>query len=166
LRFNRPLEHAAQQLRDDAAEAAERAAEVERLRSEGLPALDPDEAPADLWRVRLNDLRDSEGQPVPEEEWPNVPGAAVVVVQVWEYPETDNEDEDADADADPDAVQVFDAVWVCTRPRGGEPAPQVRQPEPERQPRSRAGRGQPRGPARRASHRHRQQQGLEVRPVD
>jgi ParB family chromosome partitioning protein len=117
LRFNRPLEHAAQQLRDDAAEAAERAAEAERLRNEGLPALDSAQAPADLWRVRLSDLRDSEGQPVPEEEWPNVPGAAVVVVQVWEHPETDGEDEDEDPDEHADAVQVFDAAWICTDPK-------------------------------------------------
>jgi ParB family transcriptional regulator, chromosome partitioning protein len=50
------LEHTAQRLRDDAAERAELEAEIDRLRGEGLPVLDPDEV-AHPHRLRLVDPR-------------------------------------------------------------------------------------------------------------
>ena len=116
--YGRSLVHAAQLLRDEAQERAVLLAEVERLRAEGLPVLDPSEV-GDTHRLRLSDhVRASDGEPVPEDEWPNLPGAAVVVVSEWEYPETDDEsDEDQGDDAtDAEPVQVFTPVWVCRDP--------------------------------------------------
>jgi ParB family chromosome partitioning protein len=61
LRRGTPLAHAAQLLRDEAAERADQLAEVARLRGEGLPVLDPDDVPGSLWRIGLEDLRDADG---------------------------------------------------------------------------------------------------------
>jgi ParB family chromosome partitioning protein len=109
--FGRPLEHVAQQLRDEAKERTLLLAEVDRLRAEGLPVLDPDEV-HDAHRLRLADhVRATDGEPVPEDDWPTVPGTAVVVVSEWEYPER----EDAD-DAEDEPVQVFKPVWICRDP--------------------------------------------------
>lgn len=122
LRYREPLPHVAQRLRDDAAEAAALAVEIERLRAEGLPVLDPHDVPSNLWRIALADLRDGDGQPVPSETWPNVPGAGVVVVQDWEFPDSTDADEDAsadNADDEPDraeAVRVYHLRWICTDP--------------------------------------------------
>jgi ParB family transcriptional regulator, chromosome partitioning protein len=111
----RPLSHTAQRLRDEARERAVLLTEVDRLRADGLPVLDPGEV-RDVHRFRLSDhVRAADGEPVPEDEWPNLPGAAVVVVSDWEYPETgdDNDDEDA-TNAEP--VQAFTPVWICREP--------------------------------------------------
>ncbi|MBM0127886.1 hypothetical protein [Pimelobacter simplex] len=82
--------------------------------------------------LRIERLVTAEGEPVPEEEWPNVPGARVQVVKEWVYPEdeydesedgTDDEDEDYEP-AEP--YQQYVPVWVITdldasglRRRGG-----------------------------------------------
>jgi ParB family chromosome partitioning protein len=115
--FSRPLAHTAQRLRDEARERAVLVTEVDRLRADGLPVLDPDEV-SDAHRLRLSDLvRTSDGEPVPEDEWPSVQGAAVVVVSEWEYPDADDEG-DGSGDDEPDAepVQVFTPVWICRDP--------------------------------------------------
>ena len=102
-------------MRDEAQERAVLLAEVDRLRADGLPVLDPDEV-RDVHRFRLSDhVRAADGEPVPEDEWPNLPGAAVVVVSEWEYPETGDDSDDEDAtDAEP--VHVFTPVWICRDP--------------------------------------------------
>lgn len=115
LQFGRPLAHVAQQLRDEAAERAELLAEVERLGNEGVPVLDPDKAPTSLWGIKLADLQDAEGNPVPEESWPTIAGAFVVVTTEWEYPDTDDSD-DTDYDEVADAVRAFAPVWIVPDP--------------------------------------------------
>jgi ParB family transcriptional regulator, chromosome partitioning protein len=45
--------------------------------------------------LRIERLVTADGEPLPEEEWPNVPGARVQVVREWVYPE-DEYDEDAE----------------------------------------------------------------------
>jgi ParB family chromosome partitioning protein len=91
---------------------------VDRLRAEGLPVVDPDEV-RDAHRLRLADhVRAADGEPIPEDDWPSLPGAAVVVVGEWEYPEREDA-EDAEEDEDePEAepVQVFKPVWICRDP--------------------------------------------------
>ena len=79
----------AQRLRDEAAEAAALRAEADRLTRQGLPVIDPAQAP-DPFRDRcaMQDLRTSDGEVVPEADWPTVPGAAVVLVRDWEDPQT------------------------------------------------------------------------------
>lgn len=113
--FGRPLSHTAQRLRDDAQERAVLLTEVDRLRADGLPVLDPGEV-RDVHRFRLSDhVRAADGEPVSEDEWPNLPGAAVVVISEWEYPASgDNSDDEDAADAEP--VQVFTPVWICRDP--------------------------------------------------
>ena len=115
VQYGRPVAHVAQQLRDEAAERAELLAEVERLRAEGLPVLDPDDAPTSLWRIKLADLRDAEGNPVPEGSWPDLDGAFVVVTAEWEYPGTGDED-DPDHEEVADAVRVFVPEWIVPDP--------------------------------------------------
>lgn len=113
--FSRPLEHVAQRLRDEAAERAALLAEVDRLRAEGLPVLDPDEV-RDARGLRLDDhVRAADGEGIAEDDWPTVPGAAVVVVSEWEYPDNDATDEDDD-EPDDEPVQVFKPVWICRDP--------------------------------------------------
>lgn len=132
------LVHEAQRLRDEAAERAVFDAEVERLRGEGLPVLSGDEATEAHHALRVERLRTSEDEPVPVEDWPNVPSAAVIVVEEWHYPaddETDSEgagedgsaadaesedDEDEDEYAEP--VKVYTPVWVVTDPAAVEEA--------------------------------------------
>jgi ParB family chromosome partitioning protein len=93
---------------------------VERLRGEGLPVLDPDDAPGSLWRVRLEDLRDVVGDPVPVESWPQVEGAVVVVTTEWVYPDATSADEEdtdepvRDGDAEPE--RGFVPVWIVPDP--------------------------------------------------
>ena len=131
-RFRRSLTHEAQQLRDEAAEREAGAAEVERLRAEGLPVLTAEEVAEADEVLRIERLVTAEGEPVPEEEWPNVPGARVHVVKEWVYPEdeydeseegTDDEDRE---DEDYEPYQQYVPVWVVTdldasglRRRGG-----------------------------------------------
>jgi ParB family chromosome partitioning protein len=135
LRWGKSLEHTAQQLRDAAAEVAAVAGEADRLRADGLPALDPADAPGDLRRLRLDSLVTLDGADVPEADWPKIPGAAVVVIQQWRYPpefaadQQDDGTEDQDEDVDP--VLVLAPVWICTRPRGSTAGVPVRQPRRE-----------------------------------
>lgn len=129
-RWRRSLAHEAQRLRDEAAEREADAAEVERLRAEGLPVLSAEEV-ADADEVlRIERLVAEDGEPLAEEEWPNVPGARVQVVKEWVYPEDgyDVESEDGgDEDDEPaEPYQQYVPVWVVTdlaasglRRRGG-----------------------------------------------
>lgn len=127
-RYRQPLAHAAQRLRDEAEERAADAAEVERLRAEGLPVLTAEEvaeAEQSGEVLRIDRLVTAEGEPVAEEEWPNVPGARVRVFKEWVYPEDeydeaseDGTDEEGGADegdyepAEPH--QQYVPVWVVT----------------------------------------------------
>lgn len=125
------LVHEAQRLRDEAAEQAVFDAEVERLRGEGLPVLTGDEAAEARHALRVERLRTSDDEPVPVEEWPNVPSAAVIVTEEWHYPDDETDSDDADEDASPtgddaeededeyehaEPVKVYTPVWVVTDP--------------------------------------------------
>ncbi len=129
LRWGHGLDHEAQRLRDEATERAEYAAEVERLRGDGLPVLTAEEATeVQATAVAIEDLRSPEGEPVPVEDWASVTEAAVILTEEWDYPEPatndsadgDSEeetDEQTDEDAekeDPEPVKVFTATWVVT----------------------------------------------------
>ena len=120
-RWRRSLAHEAQRLRDEAAERETDAAEVERLRAEGLPVLSAEEVEEADEVLRIERLVTAEGEPLPEEEWPNVPGARVHVVKEWVYPEDeyDEENEDGDESEDEDyepaePYQQYVPVWVVT----------------------------------------------------
>lgn len=120
--WGRPLAHTAQRLRDEAAERALLLAEAARLRAEGVPALDPGEVP-DAHRLRMADLvRASDGEPIPEEKWPSVTGAAVVVVGEWAYPDDDTTESNSDHiaeiadEGESEPVQVLVPVWICRDP--------------------------------------------------
>lgn len=111
----RQIPHIVQRLRDERAEARALQNEVDRLRAEGLPVLDPGDVPSDLHRHAMANLRTDDGGIVPEETWPTVTGAAVAVTVEWvqaDEPETDDEDEDDE----PEDRQVYVPVWVCTDP--------------------------------------------------
>ena len=133
-RWGRSLAHESQRLRDEAAEREADDAEVERLRAEGLPVLSAEEVAEADEVLRIQRLVTEDGEPLPEEEWPNVPGARVQVVKEWVYPEdaydeesedgTDEEEEDDYEPAEP--YQQYMPVWVVTdlaasglRRRGG-----------------------------------------------
>ncbi len=132
-RWRRSLAHEAQRLRDEAAEREADAAEVERLRAEGLPVLSAEEVAEADEVLRIERLVTEDGEPLPEEEWPNVPGARVQVVKEWVYPEDeyDEESEDGSDEEDDDyepaePYQQYVPVWVVTdlaasglRRRGG-----------------------------------------------
>lgn len=118
----RPLTHVAQQLRDEAEERADVLAEINRLRAEGLPVLDPDEI-TDVRRLRLANLVGAvDGESVPEDQWPGVPGAAVVLVTTWEYPTPDlpaEPDDGGESDGeggDDEAMRVHRPMWICRDP--------------------------------------------------
>lgn len=104
------LEHTAQQLRDARAEVAQREQVAATLRAEGLPVLSPEQTPASLRGLRLAGLRDEQDAPIPEEQWPSTPGAAVVLEAEWVYP-----DDQADED-EQDAHLTYVPVWICTDP--------------------------------------------------
>lgn len=123
------LEHMAQRLRDEAAERAADAAEIERLRAEGLPVLTADEVIDAGEVLSISRLVNSEGETLPEEEWPNVPGARVHVTKEWVYPEDEADEDETDEEevvedgeqgeegedyqpAEP--YQVYVPVWVVT----------------------------------------------------
>ncbi|MBM6402162.1 ParB/RepB/Spo0J family partition protein [Phycicoccus sonneratiae] len=125
--WGRPLEHTAQRLRDARAEAHAVRAEADRLRDQGMPALDPDEVPERTWPLRLDGLVTADGEPVPEADWPNVPGAAVVVRAEWAYPD---EDDTEDSDADGEPVLRFVPVWICTEPAAAGLRSAYDQPSP------------------------------------
>ncbi|MBP6136728.1 ParB/RepB/Spo0J family partition protein, partial [Candidatus Microthrix sp.] len=115
--YQRPrIAHIVQRLRDERADAQALQAEVDRLRTEGLTVLDPQDVPRDLHRHRLANLRDADGQHVPEEHWAAVPGAAVAVAVEWSEPD---EDQDAGEDGvEPtEPEQVYVPVWICTDPQ-------------------------------------------------
>ena len=135
-KWRRSLAHEAQRLRDEAAEREADAAEVERLRAEGLPVLTAEEveqAEQSGEVLPIERLVTEDGEPVAEEEWPNVPGARVQVVKEWVYPEDDYDEEREDGtdeeseDHEPaEPYQQYAAVWVVTdldacglRRRGG-----------------------------------------------
>lgn len=113
--WGRPIEHTAQRLRDARTEAEAVRVEADRLRSQGLPVLDPAEVPERTWPLRLDGLVTADGEPVPEADWPNVPGAAVVVRAEWTYPDEADEDSD-DARGGDQPVLRFVPVWICTDP--------------------------------------------------
>lgn len=132
-RYRQSLAHVAQRLRDEAAEREADAAEVERLRAEGLPVLSAEEvaevAEADEV-LRIERLVTEDGEPLPEEEWPDVPGARVQVVKEWVYAEDEYDEEQEDGsdeeDEDDEPYQQYVPVWVVTdlaasglRRRGG-----------------------------------------------
>lgn len=118
-RWGHPMDHLVQRLRDEAAEREVLAAEIERLRSEGLPVLTIEEvAEAEqIWRI--DRLLTADGDPVPADERRLVPGARVQVVKEWVYPE-DMWPEDTDAETDTEdsspsePEEVYDPVWVVT----------------------------------------------------
>ncbi len=123
-RWRHSLAHEAQRLRDEAAEREADAAEVERLRAEGLPVLTAEEIADSDEVLRIERLVTAEGEPLPEEEWPNVPGARVQVVKEWVYPEDEYDDTDKDeAEASEqddeeyepaEPYQQYVPVWVVT----------------------------------------------------
>lgn len=121
-RWERPrLAHIAQRLRDERTERTALRAEVERLRTEGLPVLDPADVTPGVRRLIFEDLRDQDGQPVPTEQWASTPGAAVVVTVDWRQDDDeatgpDDEDDDDQERAEPRKVYV--PVWVCIDPAG------------------------------------------------
>lgn len=124
-RWRRSLAHEAQRLRDEAAEREADAAEVERLRAEGLPILSAEEVAEADEVLRIERLVTEDGESLPEEEWPNVPGARVQVVKEWVYPE-DEDDEEHEDDEPAEPYQQYVPVWVVTdldasglRRRGG-----------------------------------------------
>ena len=132
-RWGRSLAHESQRLRDEAAERDADAAEVERLRAEGLPVLSAEEVAEADEVLRIERLVTEDGEPLPEEEWPNVPGARVNVVKEWVYPE-DAYDEESEVGTDEqnddyepaEPYQQYMPVWVVTdlaasglRRRGG-----------------------------------------------
>ncbi len=131
-KWRRSLTHEAQRLRDEAAEREADAAEVERLRTEGLPVLSAEEVQEADEVLRIERLVTEDGEPLPEEEWPNVPGARLHVVKEWVYPEDECDEEsedgtDEDEDYEPaEPYQQYVPVWVVTdldasglRRRGG-----------------------------------------------
>ncbi|UUW88623.1 ParB/RepB/Spo0J family partition protein [Pimelobacter simplex] len=132
-RWRRSLAHEAQRLRDEAAEREADAAEVERLRTEGLPVLTAEEVEQADEVLRIERLVTENGEPLAEEEWPNVPGARVHVVKEWVYPEDeydkeseDGSDEESEDYEPAEPYQQYVPVWVVTdlaasglRRRGG-----------------------------------------------
>ena len=110
-RWRRSLAHEAQRLRDEAAEREADAAEVERLRAEGLPILSAEEVAEADEVLRIERLVTEDGESLPEEEWPNVPGARVQVVKEWVYPE-DEDDEEHEDDEPAEPYQQYVPVWV------------------------------------------------------
>lgn len=113
ISFGRAIEHTAQRLRDERADREVLRAEVERLRSEGVPVLDPSETPEPLYRHRLDSLVTADGEEITPEQRDALPGVAVVVAPEWEWAETDEEDADEEAEA----VRVWGQTWVCTDPQ-------------------------------------------------
>jgi ParB family chromosome partitioning protein len=121
-RYSQSLVHAAQRLSDEAAEREADAAEVERLRAEGLPVLSVEEVAEADEVLRIERLITAEGEHLPEEEWPNVPGARVHVVKEWVYPEDEYDDTAEDEATEQDdekyepaePYQQYVPVWVVT----------------------------------------------------
>ncbi|MDN5898474.1 MAG: ParB N-terminal domain-containing protein [Brachybacterium sp.] len=108
------LLHVAQQLRDEATEQEAYDAEVERLRTEGLPVLSASEADEADRSLPLEDMRTPEGDAVPSEQWATVSGVAVIVTEDWEYPTPTQDDEDEDEDTIHEAIKVYGQMWIVT----------------------------------------------------
>jgi ParB family chromosome partitioning protein len=87
LSWGRPLEHTAQRLRDARAEETALRAHAQLLRGQGVPVLDPQDVPDRAWTLHLDALVTADGEPVPEHDWPSVPGAAVLLRAQWAYPD-------------------------------------------------------------------------------
>jgi ParB family chromosome partitioning protein len=104
------IDHQLQQLRDARTEAKALTAEQDRWRAEGYPVID---RPDREWSVRLENLRDVQGEPFDPDTYPSVVGAAVFLEQDWVYPDDDGQDEAEDADP----VAEWTAVWVCVDPQ-------------------------------------------------
>lgn len=117
--WGRNLDHFGQRLRDDRAERAALQAEVERLRGQGVPVLDPVAVPERWHGLRLDSLVDADGQVLPAEQWPQVPRAAVVVHSDWQWPEPDCDEDDQDFEGSKDAQPrlVYEQVWICADPQ-------------------------------------------------
>ncbi len=80
--------------------------------------------------VRVSRLRTTAGEPIPEPDWPTVPGAKVLVTEEWVYP--DEQDTD-DGDPEPrddgedgggygEPVKAYLPVWVVTDSHAAEQA--------------------------------------------
>lgn len=119
LSWGRPLEHTAQRLRDARAEETALRAHAQLLREQGVPVLDPQDVPDRAWTLHLDALVTADGQPVPEHDWPSVPGAAVLLRAQWAYPD-ERDDPDTtndDGDGDEEPALRFVQVWICTDPQ-------------------------------------------------
>jgi ParB family chromosome partitioning protein len=87
-----------------------------------LPVLSAEEVAEADEVLRVERLVTTGGEPLPEEEWPNVPGARVHVVKEWVYPEDEHADADADEASERDGedyepaepYQQYVPVWVVT----------------------------------------------------
>lgn len=120
--------------------------------------------PRNDWEHHLSNLvRVSDGQSVPKEEWPTVPGAAVALDKRRQWvPDEQDEDAEETEDAEPveaeqddqgeddedlwdeeygeedredgEYVDVIAQRWLWPRPRGRWTLPPLRVPERERRP--------------------------------
>ena len=121
LSWGRPLEHTAQRLRDARAEETALRAHAQLLRGQGVPVLDPQDVPDRAWTLHLDALVTADGEPVPEHDWPSVPGAAVVLRSQWAYPDELDDPDTSTTDGDPDGdggpALRFVQVWICTDPQ-------------------------------------------------
>ena len=118
LSWGRPLEHTAQRLRDARAEDTALRVHAQLLREQGVPVLDPQEVPDRAWTLHLDTLVTANGDPIPEHDWPNVPGAAVVLRARYDStgPTTANtsaDDEDGGSDIGQSRREVIanNAAW-------------------------------------------------------
>ena len=123
LSWGRPLEHTAQRLRDARAEDTALRVHAQLLREQGVPVLDPQEVPDRAWTLHLDTLVTANGDPIPEHDWPNVPGAAVVLRAQWAYPDDCDDPDTSTTSGDPDGdggpALRFVQVWICTDPQAG-----------------------------------------------
>ena len=83
--------------------------------------LDPEDVPDREWTLHLDALATADGEPVPEHDWPSVPGAAVLLRAQWAYPdELDDPDwtsTDGVSDGDGERAMRMVQVWLCTDPQ-------------------------------------------------
>lgn len=115
--YQRPrIAYDVQRLRDERADAQALQAEVDRLRTEGLTVLDPQDVLRPPPAPPRQPARDADGQHVPEEHWEAVPGAAVAVAVEWSEPDED-QDEGEDGVEPTEPEQVYVPVWICTDPQ-------------------------------------------------
>jgi ParB family chromosome partitioning protein len=119
LSWGRPLEHTAQRLRDARAEDNALRLHAQLLRGQGVPVLDPQDVPDRAWTLHLDALVTADGEPVPEHDWPSVPGAAVLLRAQWAYPDEldDPDTTHGEGDGDAEPALRFVQVWICTDPQ-------------------------------------------------